>query len=83
MFRLFLQRLVKGRNPFSADRNHIHHILFFRKKEKYVFIFIQILIIICISLYYIFENKVIPLILTILFYLCLIILSQKKRKNFE
>ena len=27
MFRLFLLRLKKKRNPFSPDRNHIHHLL--------------------------------------------------------
>ena len=27
MLRLFILRIVKGRNPFHPDRNHIHHLL--------------------------------------------------------
>jgi UDP-GlcNAc:undecaprenyl-phosphate GlcNAc-1-phosphate transferase len=27
MFRLFLERILKKRNPFKADRNHLHHLL--------------------------------------------------------
>lgn len=26
-FRVFVTRIVKGRSPFTADRNHIHHLL--------------------------------------------------------
>ena len=27
MFELFIFRIVKGKNPFSADLNHIHHLI--------------------------------------------------------
>ena len=27
MFRLFLVRIFYGKNPFSPDRNHIHHLI--------------------------------------------------------
>ena len=27
MFRLFTERLIKRKDPFSADNNHLHHIL--------------------------------------------------------
>ena len=27
MFRLFLMRILSKKNPFSPDRNHIHHLL--------------------------------------------------------
>ncbi|MBT8194938.1 MAG: undecaprenyl/decaprenyl-phosphate alpha-N-acetylglucosaminyl 1-phosphate transferase [Bacteroidia bacterium] len=27
MFRIFIQRVLNGRSPFSADRNHMHHVL--------------------------------------------------------
>ena len=32
MFRLFLLRVFNGKNPFSPDRNHIHHLI--EKKFK-------------------------------------------------
>lgn len=39
MFRLFVQRLIKKRNPFKGDLNHLHHII--KKKFGY---FVAILI---------------------------------------
>ena len=34
MFRLFVQRLLKKKDPFSADKNHLHHILINRYNLK-------------------------------------------------
>jgi hypothetical protein len=28
MFRLFMVRIFKNKNPFTADESHIHHVLF-------------------------------------------------------
>ena len=46
MFRLFLNRLFKKKNPFKADKNHIHHILIYRFGFVRALIIIQSLIII-------------------------------------
>ena len=27
LFRLFTERIIRQKNPFSGDRNHIHHLL--------------------------------------------------------
>lgn len=83
MFRLFLQRIIKGKNPFFPDRNHIHHISFFKKNEIHSFISIQILIIFCMLSYYLLNNKISSLIFTVLFYIIFIIVSLKKGKNSE
>ena len=79
MLRLFLQRLIKGKNPFYPDRNHIHHILLSNMAESYAFISTQILIISSISIYYILDEKVVSIIVTIFLYLIFIILFSKKR----
>jgi hypothetical protein len=34
LFRLFFERIIKGKNPFFPDRNHIHHLLL--KKMSYL-----------------------------------------------
>ena len=34
MFRLFIQRILKKKDPFSADKNHLHHILIERFNLK-------------------------------------------------
>jgi len=50
MFRLFIQRLSRFKNPFEPDRNHIHHYFLNKLDFKYSFLIIQILILIPIML---------------------------------
>ncbi len=81
MFRLFLIRLYNGKNPFSPDRNHIHHLIqrHFSNMETFVIIFCYILI---TTISYFFVNfKAMYLIGYILIYLLVIFLLTKKIKN--
>jgi UDP-GlcNAc:undecaprenyl-phosphate GlcNAc-1-phosphate transferase len=70
MFRVFLHRLVKKKNPFSGDRNHLHHYLM----QKYSLRISQILLLIIniapFFAYQIFESIIIFGI-TVLFYFLL------------
>lgn len=34
MLRLFIKRILNKRNPFKADQNHLHHLLYFRFKPS-------------------------------------------------
>ena len=34
MFRLFVERIARKKNPFKGDRNHLHHILLNSFSEK-------------------------------------------------
>ena len=81
MFRLFLFRLIKGKNPFQPDRNHIHHILLNKLKYNLTFFTIQILIIFNIVFYYLIYTKIIALILTFTSYILLLILFTKNRNK--
>ena len=81
MFRLFLSRLIKGKNPFQPDRNHIHHILLNKLKYNLTFFTIQILIIFNIVFYYLIYTKIIALILTFTSYILLLILFTKNRNK--
>ena len=46
MFRLFLQRILKGQDPFKGDRNHLHHLLMDKYSlQKSLFIYFSIMII--------------------------------------
>lgn len=40
MFRLFAHRIILGRNPFSSDRLHLHHLLLNKLNVKLIPIFI-------------------------------------------
>ena len=83
MFRLFLFRIFNGKNPFSPDRNHIHHLIGNKFKKFKTFIIIQFFLLINIMLFYVIENKINVLILTILAYLILYKIFNQKGKKIE
>ena len=83
MFRLFVVRIFKGKNPFSPDRNHIHHLIQKKINKFQTFLIIQVCILLNIVLFYIIENKLNILFLTILTYLILYIIFIKKGKKIE
>ena len=79
LIRLFLFRALKGKNPLSPDRNHIHHLIQ-NKFKKFNFVKISILtnsiyFIFC-SLFLIYSN-IIFIILSIIFYIISINLLLK------
>jgi UDP-GlcNAc:undecaprenyl-phosphate GlcNAc-1-phosphate transferase len=71
MFRLFVQRLYNKKNPFSGDREHIHHYFSRIYGYKFSIFFVIILSIIPILLNFIFSSQFI-IIFFIIFYLFLI-----------
>jgi UDP-GlcNAc:undecaprenyl-phosphate GlcNAc-1-phosphate transferase len=68
MLRVFLFRLIKGKNPFKPDRNHLHHLLlnFFNSRNVFLIIFSSIFLV--IFLYY-FINPIILFFSVIALYL--------------
>ena len=38
MLRLFISRILKGKSPFTSDRNHFHHMLLNKFNSKYALI---------------------------------------------
>jgi UDP-GlcNAc:undecaprenyl-phosphate/decaprenyl-phosphate GlcNAc-1-phosphate transferase len=83
MFRLFVIRVLKGKNPFSPDRNHIHHLIQKKFNKFQTFLIIQACIILNIVIYYITDDKLVVLFLTIFTYLALYIIFNKKGKSIE
>lgn len=71
MFRLFVERLIKRQNPFTADSSHIHH-LFIKKFSQKNLLFFNILVYsLPIILSYSINNLLLIVIL-IIFYLLFI-----------
>jgi UDP-GlcNAc:undecaprenyl-phosphate GlcNAc-1-phosphate transferase len=68
MLRVFLLRLIKGKNPFKPDRNHLHHLLlnYFNSRNVFLLIFSSIFLV--IFLYY-FINPIILFFSAIAWYL--------------
>ena len=77
MFRLFLVRIMNGKNPFTPDLNHIHHLLIRKYNKNVAYLLIQTFIIFHIILYYLIESKIIVLSIVIIFYLIFLLFSKK------
>ena len=71
MMRLFIVRLFNKKNPFEADKNHIHHLLINFFSEKIV---VLITIFISTIFYFIFilYNSFLVVILAVSFYIIFI-----------
>jgi UDP-GlcNAc:undecaprenyl-phosphate GlcNAc-1-phosphate transferase len=71
MLRVFLLRLINGKNPFKPDRTHLHHLLLNYFSDRYVFLIIFIYIFLVILLYY-FINPIILFFSVITIYLIIL-----------
>ena len=81
MFRLFIIRIYNGKNPFSPDMNHIHHLIQKHYSNNKTFIIIFSYILITTILYFFVDFKAAYLIIYILIYLLVIFSLTKKIKN--
>ncbi len=81
MFRLFLERILKKKDPFSADKNHLHHILIKKFNLRLSLIFYLLISFTPILLYKIFSVNTLILILVYTF-LYFLIFSIKIKKYF-
>lgn len=72
MFRLFLFRIFHKRNPFSADKNHMHHILLERLNSFKTFIIIYFINLFNFISVYIEFNTILTLIISLTIYFAII-----------
>ena len=81
MFRLFVKRIVNKKDPFSSDRNHLHHILLNVFGYKFTILFLIALFIMpYIFSYYYNSYKVIFFYFLIYFSLIYILENKIKKK---
>jgi len=80
MFRLFVFRILNNKNPFMADENHIHHILFRKfKKNGIVQLIIFLMSVSSIIIYYLSDNLIYSILLLLVFFIYIV--KQDKIKN--
>jgi len=74
MLRLFVKRLLNKKNPFLADKNHLHHLLYFRYKLFISLILYLIISLVPIVISYLVDDHFLIIIIsvTILIYLTII-----------
>ncbi|MDC0608760.1 undecaprenyl/decaprenyl-phosphate alpha-N-acetylglucosaminyl 1-phosphate transferase [Candidatus Pelagibacter ubique] len=78
MFRLFLFRIIRGKHPFKADRNHIHHLILDKLGLILAFSLIQVVIIVNFLLYYFLQNKILSIFFVVLLYFSLLLIFKRK-----
>jgi UDP-GlcNAc:undecaprenyl-phosphate/decaprenyl-phosphate GlcNAc-1-phosphate transferase len=80
MLRLFFFRIFNKKNPFKADKNHLHHILLTRYGYKVTITMITILLVFNLILLKLDINKLIIILLFISVYTSLIIFCSDNKK---
>lgn len=78
-FKVMFYRIIKRRNPFLPDKNHLHHIIFgneIHHKHTVFIIHVITLWFVCLSLFYILYKSVIVTPLFILSAFCLFSVKQ-------
>jgi UDP-GlcNAc:undecaprenyl-phosphate GlcNAc-1-phosphate transferase len=81
MFRLFITRINNHKNPFSADRKHLHHLLLNNNKKynhKYYIYFFILIIPSILSTIEIINSTYLIIIFTILYFIIIKKLEIKK-----
>lgn len=72
MLRLFITRINNHKNPFSADRNHLHHLLFKNNKkcnQEYFFYFLILITPSILAAIEIVKNTYLIITVTILYFI--------------
>lgn len=84
MFRLFLERILKGKNPFSSDGNHLHHHLIKRYNlSKSLFIYLLLILIPLISCNLKIISTYLIIFLSIILYVSLLLFLRKKTTSYK
>ena len=80
MLRVFLHRLYNKKNPFKADKNHLHHFLLSRYGYKSTITLLSLILVITYLILYLGLSKIIIIFSYSLFYIILIsyLYLQKK-----
>lgn len=83
MVRLIFKRLIKGKNPFNGDRDHIHHRLLKKRnmKDVIIIIFLSYGFPIFLNILTEFKYNLTIIILSILVYIFLLLNSSDKKNN--
>jgi UDP-GlcNAc:undecaprenyl-phosphate/decaprenyl-phosphate GlcNAc-1-phosphate transferase len=82
LVRVFFERLLIRKHPFSADRRHLHHLLLKKFNLFYTLLIIQSVITLPLIFAIITENILLPLIIQLIIYTFLVI-KYKKLSSFS
>ena len=81
MFRLFIHRILSKKNPFSADRKHLHHYvidIFDERKAQIIIFFLNVL---PFFIYQFYKSIYVPIISIATYFVIYFLLLKKKMSN--
>jgi UDP-GlcNAc:undecaprenyl-phosphate GlcNAc-1-phosphate transferase len=80
MLRVFAERIINKKNPFSADRKHLHHLLIAMNINNKKILTIFLLLILCPIIINNYSNiKSIYIIIFYIFFYCILVTKIKKK----
>jgi len=82
LLRLSIYRLISGKHPFSADKNHIHHILLKKYNSKISIIIVMTLVVTPYLVFLIFNNLLLSILFSFFIYSLTIYKITKEKFNF-
>ena len=79
LLRLSITRLISGKHPFTADKNHIHHKLLNKYNQKMTILILMTLVVLPYLLFLFFNNLLLSIFFSFFLYTFIIFkLSLKK-----
>ena len=78
MFRLFIFRIINGKDPFNPDTNHMHHLISRKFNKSIAFVLIQLIIILNIVFYYLVASKLFAIFMIIILYGMIFLIFKKE-----
>jgi UDP-GlcNAc:undecaprenyl-phosphate/decaprenyl-phosphate GlcNAc-1-phosphate transferase len=70
MLRVYIERLIRGIHPFTPENNHLHHYLFQYFSNKYLALFVYIILAyVPLSLHLLYKNYLVLVILSFVIYI--------------
>ena len=67
MFRLFINRIIKGKNPFLSDNQHLHHLYLNKFSQNLTVFIIQLHIFIPILIFNLYNSVIIVILFVSIF----------------
>jgi len=82
MLRLFITRILAKKHPFSADRNHLHHLLLTKYGYLKTIFILNLFLLMCLSSIFYFKNYFYTILFFLFIYLLLYIACKKLNSFF-
>ena len=76
MLRMFVTRIIKKKNPFRPDKNHLHHLLLLKLNYSKTILILNVLILLPIIFYFLGLNNLINILILVFIYSFFIIILK-------